>query len=453
MGYILLKRFALMKPILKFFVICLITFATVSCAPAGETDSSTLTVWHWMSDREETLSELAGRYEKETGQKVRFDLFAPSEAYSQRVKASAQTATLPDIYAVLGENRDFASFIRSGYVANLTDAMGQKEDGVPWKDVFFEKALAVNEFGAGNEYGIEPGIYGVPLDVSTIQMVYNKSLYEKAGLDPSKPPRTWAEFIGHASILREAGIPGFVSGFGEIWMLDAMASNLAMNLMGEEKVFDTYRGKVPYTDPDWVKVLSYFKQMADEKILVEGAVTMVNKTAEQTFANERAAYAFNGSWCVNVYRGMNPDLRYEAMLPPSVSNLHPPRIWGGAGGSFVVNAKSPRREAAIAFLRWLTADDQQAFLAEKTVNLPSNKRSMEKISPLLASFADDMNNTTHPNIYPVHEDPSVIEAFDKGIQSILIGEKKPAEIAEEVRKAKEKVEAKRRAQFNAMPGL
>ena len=433
-----------MKPSLKILVAATLALVTASCAAPKE-DSSVIRVWHWMSDREEAFNELASQYETETGQKVKFELFAPSEAYSQRVKASAQTATLPDIYGVLGEKRDFASFISTGYIMNLSGALNEPQDGGTWKDSLFEKALAVNAFEAGNEFNVEPGVYGIPLDVTTIQMVYNKSLYEKAGLDPSKPPKTWEEFIGHASILREAGIPVFVGGFGEIWMLDALASNFAMNLMGEEKVFNTYRGKVPYTDPDWVKVFSLFKQMADEKILVDGAVTMVNKTSEQTFANGRAAYAFNGSWCVNVYKGMNPDLKYEAMLPPSVSAQNPQRIWGGAGGSFVVNAKSPRSEAAVKFLRWLTAAKQQAVLAEKTENLPSNKQSMSKISPLLASFADDMDNATHPNIYPVHEDPAVSEVFDKGIQSILIGEKKPSELAEEVQKAKEKVEAKKRA--------
>jgi len=429
----------------KNFILTFLILFFAGCASANKQDPSAITIWHWMSDRDEVFQELAKKYEDQTGAKVKFDLFAPSEAYAQRVKASAQTATLPDIYGVLGEKRDFASFIRSGYIANLSQALGETKDGVAWKDDFFKKAVSVNEFLPGNEFGVEPGIYGVPLDVTTIQMVYNKKLYEKAGLDPEAPPRTWEEFMGHASILREAGIPRLVSGFGEIWMLDALASNLAMNLMGEEKVFDTYRGKVSYADPDWVRVLSFFKQMTDEKVFVEGAVTMVNKTAEQTFANERAAYAFNGSWCVNVYKGMNPDLQYAAMLPPSVSNLHPARIWGGAGGSFVVNAGSTRRDGAVKFLKWLTDEKQQAFLAEKTENLPSNKASLGKISPVLASFADDMDNTTHPNIYPVHEFPSVVEAFDKGIQSILIGEKKPEEVAQDTQKIKEKESAKARA--------
>ena len=431
------------KQSLKFFSIYFLIFTLAGCAPAQKSTEPVITVWHWMSDREDAFLELGNRFEKETGLKVKFELFAPSEAYAQRVKASAQTNTLPDIYGVLGEKRDFASFIKSGYIANLSQALEQKVGETFWKDEFFAKTLSVNEFLPGNEFGVEPGIYGVPLDATTIQMVYNKALYRKAGLDPEQPPKTWDEFLGHCSILKEAGIPGLVSGFGEIWMLDALASNFAMNIMGEDKVFDTYRGKVPYTDPDWVKVLTLFKQMTDQKIPVEGAVTMVNKTAEQTFANGRAAYAFNGSWCVNVYKGMNPGLEYGAMLPPAVSSSHPMRVWGGAGASLVVNAKSPHLDNAILFLQWMTLAPQQAYLAEATENLPSNKQSLSKISPILAQFADDMDNTTHPNIYPVHENPVVSEAFDKGLQSILIGEKKPEEVAAEVQRIKEKESTKK----------
>ena len=427
-----------MKNHLKFFIIFFLVFAVSGCSGADKKDIDTVTVWHWMSDRDDALQELAKKFENETHLKVKFELYAPSEAYTQKIKASAQTNTLPDIYGILGEKKDFASFIKSGYVANLAPDLNNTVEGGTWKNKFFDKALAINEFLPNNEYGVPEGTYGVPLDVTTIQMVYNKALYRKAGLDPEKPAVTWDDFVKHCSILKANGIPCFVSGFGEIWMIDALASNFAMNIMGEQKVFDTYSGKVPYTDPDWVKTLSLFKEMRDQNILVDGAVTMVNKTAEQTFANERAAYAFNGSWCVNVYKGMNPGLDYAAILPPKVSNQNPVRIWGGAGSSFVVNNQSFRKNAAIRFLKWLTMEEQQTYLSEQTENLPANKKSVGKISPILSQFADDMDNATHPNLYPVHEDHTVIEAFDKGIQSILIGEKTPEAVAQDVQKVKEK---------------
>ena len=169
-----------------------------------------VTVWHWMTDREDAFNELAEIYEEEKGIKINFELYAPSDAYTQKVMAAAQTNTLPDIFGILGEKRIFASFIKAGHVADLTEEMDAK-DG-KWRGVFFSKALDVNRFLPGNQFGIKPGIYGAPIDVTNIQVLYNKALFRKAGLDPDKPPSTWKEFIRAGEKLRAAGISVLVSG-------------------------------------------------------------------------------------------------------------------------------------------------------------------------------------------------------------------------------------------------
>ncbi|MFH0940467.1 MAG: extracellular solute-binding protein [Candidatus Omnitrophota bacterium] len=403
--------------------------------------SKKIIVWHWMTDRDAAFQELAKRYEQKTGVKVIFELFAPSDAYSQKVRAAAQAKSLPDIYGLLGEKRDFAAFVKAGHMASLTSEM--EKDSAAWKNMIFEKALAVNEFREGNEFGVPVGIYGVPIDVMNIQMLYNKKLFSKAGLDPDKPPATWEEFVAACEKLNAAGIQGLVSGWGEVWMIDCFASNLAFNIMGPDKVFATLKGEVPYSDPDWIKVFSLFKEMADKKMLAVGIVTMVNKSAEQAFANERAAFAFNGSWCVNVYHSMNPNLDYAAMLLPRASDKYPMAIWE-AVSSFMVNARSKNKEEAVKFLKWLTDCDQQAYLSQATSNLPANKECLGKISPILAQFADDMELTTHPNMWGVSEFPLVIETLDRGIQSIIIGEKTPEQVAAEVQKVKARELAKKR---------
>lgn len=416
---------------LTLFILC-----AVSCSSKSTKQVPTVTIWHWMTDRQEAFLELAKQYEEKTGIKINFELYAPSDAYSQKVRAAAQGKSLPDILGILGEKRDFASFIKSGQVANLTPYL--EADNGQWKQEFFTKALAVNEFRPDNGYGVEAGFYGVPIDVMTIEMLYNRNLFKKAGLDPNKPPKTWAEFISYGKRLKDKGIQGLVSGWSEIWMIDCFASNYAFNIMGEAKVLATIKGEVAYTDPDWIKVLKLFKEMKDSGVLAGGLVTMVNKTAEQVFANEKAAFAFNGSWCVNVYERMNPKLNYAAILPPAVSDKFPMMIWGGAGSSFLVNERSSRKEEAIKFLRWFTDKEQQIFLSRQTKNLPSNKNALEGIPAILAQFSDDMYYATHPSSWEVQEFPIVTEALDKGIQSIILGEKTPLQVASDVQKIKER---------------
>jgi raffinose/stachyose/melibiose transport system substrate-binding protein len=411
---------------------CLILMFFSGCSQAPQ-PSNKLLLWHWMTDRNDTFQKLALQYQKETGVEVTIQLFAPSDSYSQKIIAAAQANVLPDIYGILDKKSIVADFVKAGLAANLTDEM--EANGGEWKNSLFDKALADRRFEAGNIYGVTPGIYGVPIDVTNEQMLYNKKLLNKAGI--KNPPVTFEEFIKDAQVLKRVGITPFVAGWGELWLLDCFASNYAFNIMGEEKIFATFRGTVKYTDPDWIKVFSVFAELRDKGVLIDGIVTKGNKYAEQDFALERAAFAFNGAWCVNVYHDMNPDLDYGVIPPPPITMVYPLKIWGGAGSSFVVNAGSPNKDKAIAFLKWLTAKDQQVVLAGETNNLPSNKQALLEVSPVLEEFAKGMDQSTHPNIWPLNEDPSVSEAFDKGIQDIIIGDKNPQQVAEEVQKVKD----------------
>ncbi len=424
----------------KFFSVCaclLIVLNSVACNKAPQASNKIL-MWHWMTDRHETLLKLATEYKKQTGIEVTVELFAPSDAYSQKIIAAAQANVLPDVYGILDKKSIFADFIKSGFVADLTPAF--KANDSAWEKSIFDKALSVNRFETGNIHGVTPGIYGVPIDVTNMQMIYNKKLLAKAGI--TIPPTTYDEFIKDVAALKRVGITPFVSGWGEMWLADCFASNYAFNIMGDEKIFATFRGEVPYTDPDWIKVLDIFRDLRDKGALLDGIVTKGNKYAEQDFALERAAFTFNGSWAVNVYHDMNPKLEYGVMLPPAMNTAHPLKIWGGAGSSFVVNKGSPNQDKAIAFLQWLTAKDQQAILASETNNLPSNKEALSAISPILEQFAKGMETSTHPTIWPLNEDPLVVEAFDKGIQAIIIGEKTPQQVAQDVQAVKTRQMAK-----------
>lgn len=52
--------------------------------------------------------------------------------------------------------------------------------------------------------------WGVPIAFSTKALYWNKDLFRQAGLDPEKPPTTWAEELEYAKVITEkTGIPGF----------------------------------------------------------------------------------------------------------------------------------------------------------------------------------------------------------------------------------------------------
>lgn len=403
------------------------------CTQASH-DSNMITVWHWMTDRHDSFLELAAQYHQKTGMKVNIQLFAPSDVYSQKITAAAQAEILPDIFGVLDEKLGLSEFIKSDMILNLKEEF--EANGGEWRQRFFEKALAVNIFEEGNFFGVDDGIYGVPLDITTIQFVYNKDLLHKAGYD--RLPETFDDFVAMAEGLRALEVSPFVSGWSEQWLAGCFASNYAFNIMGQDKVMATYRGEVLYTDPDWIRVFSIFKTLVDERVIDSSIVIKANKFAEQDFALGRAAFAFNGSWAVNVYHGMNPNLNYGVMMPPPISDKYPLLIWGGAGSSLVVNKRAPNRDKAIAFLKWLTEKEQQQYLSERTQNLPSNRYALAELPERLVDFGTAIDQSTHPKVWPVEEDLFVKQKFEKSLQSIIIGELTPQEAAREVQEMKDR---------------
>jgi ABC-type glycerol-3-phosphate transport system substrate-binding protein len=419
-----MKRFA---SLLAILAICLPSYSY----SRERSPKADVVIWHWMTDRQASFEKLADRYFKEKGIRVLFETYDPSDLYKAKVHAAAGKR-LPEIYSLLGDKRELASYINAGYIADLTDEMNKG-----WEKTFFEKPLLRNTYTEGNEWNVKPGIYGVPIDVNVMMLYYNKALFKQAGLDPGKPPETWEQFIEAGVKLRNAGIEPFVSGFGEGegWLIGVLATSYEWNLLGKDGVVDTINGRVKYTDPGWISIFNLFDDMRKNNLYASCICAMSNKDAERAFATGKAAIALNGSWGVNVYYSMNPNLNYGIMMPPKLKgSKYPMLISGGEGSSLYVNPASPNKDKAIAFLKWLTEKEQQTFLTQETRNIPSNKDAGADLYPVLKEFTKNMNNSFDP--LPVTEHRQVTNALNSGLQAIIIGEKTPEQIANEVQELK-----------------
>ncbi|UCD15771.1 MAG: extracellular solute-binding protein [Candidatus Omnitrophota bacterium] len=407
------------------------------CAPRQDTDEKKIVIWHWMNDRKSAFEELAKRYTSQTNIPVKFKLFFPPDIYSQKVIAAARAGSLPEIFGILGEKKSLSSFIKAGHILDLTPVM--KENANEWKDSFYPQTLQTTVFEKGNFYDVKPGIYGVPIDTTLMQFVYNRELFKRAGLDPDKPPQTFDEFITYAQTIKDKlGVDGFICGWGEGWLLNCLATEWAINIMDEQRFIQTLEGKIPYTDEKWIQVFSLFEKIKDSGILAADITTMINKEAEDAFSKGKAAFSFNGSWSVNVYKQLSPELDYAFFSLPKAANASF-KIWGGAGSSFMVKAKSSNKDEAIKFLKWLTARKQQKFLIKNTNNLAAIKGCEQDLPPILSPLTDNLDRLTHPNIWPYNEDSRVIEVMNKGLQQTVMGVKTPQEVAQEVQQIKQRV--------------
>ena len=112
------------------------------------------------------------------------------------------------------------------YFARL--AAGQQEDGV--QSYFTEPPLLISKHAAADITSLAKGwqyfadyapsiasivtdsagkIYGIPTNGYTLGILYNRSMFKAAGLDPDKPPTTWADFRAAAKALTSSSVFGF----------------------------------------------------------------------------------------------------------------------------------------------------------------------------------------------------------------------------------------------------
>jgi multiple sugar transport system substrate-binding protein len=98
---------------------------------------------------------------------------------------------------------DLQQVLDSGQVAEITPYL--TKDTVPtWDSV---SAAAKASFGEGGK------IYGVPTNAYSMGLLYNKNLFQQAGLDPKNPPKTWAEVRDAAKKI--AGLGNGIAGYSE----------------------------------------------------------------------------------------------------------------------------------------------------------------------------------------------------------------------------------------------
>ena len=112
------------------------------------------------------------------------------------------------------------------YFARL--AAGQQENGV--QSYFTEPPLLISKNAAADITSLAKGwqyyndyvpsisaiatdsagkVYGIPTNGYTLGIYYNRKMFQAAGLDPDKPPTTWADFRAAAKALTTSSVAGF----------------------------------------------------------------------------------------------------------------------------------------------------------------------------------------------------------------------------------------------------
>lgn len=418
--------------------------AFAQAAPAAKTakaPETTLVFWHWWTDYQPFFEEIAERYRMETGVKVEFQLISSAGSdYLTKLQAAAQANTLPDLVGMTDNPELLARYAKADRLMELTREL--KADNMAWEYSFLPRVMNSLFFPKNNLYGVKGNSYwGVPLSAMNIQIYYNKKLFRKAGLDPSHPPQTWRQFLTAGEKLKQAGVPVLLAGEGDLWVNNVIFRAYAWPLLGEDKMRSLYLGELPYTSNECREVLKYFQAWRDQGFFYPGSVSLSNKEAEILFSQNKAAMMINGSWAVNVFAQMNPELEYGVIdFPRPDQAPFPMYTIGGLDRAAIVTANAREPKAAVQFLRWLTALPQQLRWARVPFGYPAVLEAQTAIHPKLEPFVNRMNHLA-PNLF-LEERAEVIEALNKGMQSFLLNDRTLDQVLMETQERKQDLKAR-----------
>ncbi len=157
--------------------------------------------------------------------------------------------TLPDVFNV--PFTDSQSLLQAGQLADITAEVKQ----LPYADKFNQNILAVAKKG--------DKIYGIPYGPYAMGLSYNRDLFQKAGLDPNKPPTTWDEVRADAKTISQK-LPG-VAGYMQMTKSNTGGWELTTTVYARggrmETVGSDGKTKVTTNNPVTKEALQYLHDM------------------------------------------------------------------------------------------------------------------------------------------------------------------------------------------------
>ena len=396
--------------------------ALAACSPSspskdsggsGDTKNVTLSVWSWRTEDVAAYNAIFAVYEKaHPGTKVDFKSFKNTE-YNLILTTGLAGAKGPDVaqvrsYGQLQPTIASKSLLPldgvvdlSGWDANVVKSAKGKEDGK---------------------------LYAVPLAQQTLQMFYNKDIFDKQGITP---PTTWAEFMAINAKLKQQGVTPLAVGAKDSWTLPMLHQVLAAPRFGGstfEKAVTT--GQKKFTDPDWVASVDVVNKL--KPYMPDNAVGVAYTDAQILFTSGKAAMFPGGSFELGFFQKQNPGMKlgvFEVPAPEGSPSMTPTTT-GWADGAFGVSARSDAQAASKELVTWMATKEFGQLVADKIEQL-SAVPGVSYSDPLLKQMAD--NYAKNPTAYLLLVDfrygtPSGTDLLGTGVQEMLLGKKSASAI-------------------------
>ncbi|WP_204358899.1 ABC transporter substrate-binding protein [Streptosporangium sp. 'caverna'] len=339
-------------------------------------------VWDWKSSDATAASYIqkakADFAKKHPGVTVEF-VAQPFDQYYTLLGAAIQSSTGPDVMLFNG----------GGQIRDRVDSL------LPIDQYVAEDRQRLAGWEA---FGKDGKIYAAPVTLQGHPIYYNKTLYEKAGLDPASPPKTWDEFIGDCAAIKKAtGAKCFALGNKEGIGIQFFLSGLGSGILTPQEYDDWIAGKRDWTSPDVKRVFTLWKEVNDLGLNNDGAnSTAMFNDAFAVFNSGKAAHIIGLMSDIGHWKDFSEFLgadKVGVMNAPVVTDGASPNLPydGGIGYAVAKWAKDPKLAADM--VRSLTTtdaltsfySDAGAIASDTTIDVSQGPAAVGTIVPEIKS--------------------------------------------------------------------
>ncbi|MCG5221082.1 extracellular solute-binding protein [Streptosporangium soli] len=315
-------------------------------SPGDSSKVTKLVVWDWKSGDAAAASYVRKAKEdfakKHPGVTVEF-VAQPFDQYYTLLGAAIQSSTGPDVMLFNG----------GGQIRDRVDAL------LPLDQYVAEDEQRLAGWDAFSKDG---KIYAAPVTLQGHPIYYNKTLYEKSGLDPASPATTWDEFIDDCATIKKAtGVRCFALGNKEGAGIQFFLSGLGSGILTPQEYDDWIAGKRAWTSPNVKRVFKLWKEAGDSGLNNDGAnSTAMFNDAFAIFNSGKAAHIIGLMSDIGHWKDFSEFLgadKVGVMRAPVVTTGVRPTLPydGGIGYAVAKWAKDPKLAADL--VRSLTTTD------------------------------------------------------------------------------------------------
>lgn len=391
-----------------------------ACTSSSGGGTTTLSVWSWRPEDAATYRQIFSTFEqKHSDIKIDFKPYKATD-YNTILSTGLTQAGGPDVMQ-LRSYGGLQPLIKADRLAPLDGKVSGLTN-------FDQSALA------GAKGKTDGKVYGVPLEMSTFQIYYNKDIFSKYNL---QPPTTWDQLVTDAKTLQSNGVTPFATSGKDTWLLPLYADTFGATRYGgpefEKKVLS---GQADFTDPNYTASLDILNQL--KPYFPKDMMGLAETDVQTLFATGKAAMIPEGSFALAPIKAINSSVNmgvFNAPPAPGAVVDHPLQV-GWVDASYGLNAKSKHQKQALELLNWMATPEFGQLVANnlKQVSLVKGVQSSD---PLLGQMVTDYRSDPTPYMLLVdfrYGTPLGSDLAATGLQNMLLGKQNAQAVGSDIQK-------------------